>query len=576
MRRVFRQIRRAERSALVPLFAVEVIFGLLVSAICTVLFAADGSSDMTSGMTFSAAVAVIPFFVGLSVTVQHSVVERAGDFRSLRALGVSERRIRRSVQGEVCAGALLAGVVGGVLGSTVLRAMVSLLYGDLGGAMPAGLPSPLLVGASAAAVVAVLGLSGTARAVRAGLRKKASVGEPVPRRFWGVGIWSWIFLVLTIAAGVTALVAPRDAGAVYALVYIVPFTMAGAAPVVLMLWLTVVEKVSRRFSGWSPLSLAARESVAVPSAAVFAIMILFICFPLALFTSDSAWVDAARTNAEHRVSDVSVVTGPDGDFLDPAWADEECWHMGDNCTGTVSWAYGRSGGSADAGFTPSDGSRATDYVLTGSDRALTVFVSGDVSDADAVVSPFSQPWMVPWETVDSDPGFVDARAGSFIVLAAGAGDVDSGVGQVLGAKDAMHGLPEDTFYGPNGTGTSEIIPLFASVILGGSVLVFGLLLGRQRLYGPMLSSLRGLGMTRRARKSVQICSNLLLSIGALITCFVFGIAAYSVMLTTFGPVRIAVPGLPPGLVLYLVVTVVSATLLASFAGYGTRRRHSVG
>lgn len=85
-----------------------------------------------------------------------------------------------------------------------------------------------------------------------------------------------------------------------------------------------------------------------------------------------------------------------------------------------------------------------------------------------------------------------------------------------------------------GTGTAEFIQLFASVIL----------------------------------------ANLLLSLGALLTCLIFETISYSVVLSSFGSVRIAVPSLPVGLVIYLTVVVILSTVLASFFQLDARQKRN--
>ncbi|MGJ4127849.1 hypothetical protein, partial [Corynebacterium macclintockiae] len=79
MRTVFKRIRANNKYALYPFFLAQLVFGLLVGAIVAVLFSPDASSDMTNGMTFSAGVSVVPFFLGLLMTVKHSVVSRSRD-----------------------------------------------------------------------------------------------------------------------------------------------------------------------------------------------------------------------------------------------------------------------------------------------------------------------------------------------------------------------------------------------------------------------------------------------------------------------------------------------------------------
>lgn len=552
MKKALKNIRRAHRTALVPFFVSQAIFAVLVGAIVTVLLATDAAPGMSSGMTFSAVAAIIPFSMGLSMTLQHSVVVRSKDFRSLLNLGASEKRLRRSLVVEVLFGSLVSGVLAAILGAPLLRLAVATLYGKLGGEMPTELASPLIIGVVAAVVVGIFSLLGIRRAVKNGLRVRPVQGEPAPRWFRGVTFKSWFLLVMTIAFGVAIVIAPRDMGPVSVLAYIAPLTFAGASAVLLIAWLKIIEKVSRKASAWSPLSLAARESVAVPAYSVFAVLVLFICFPLALFTTNSAAIDAARTAAEAQGTQATVLTAEDGKLLTQEDANQQCESLGDQCIGTVNWSFGKEGD-----FVSEDD--ANEYVLTGNERALDALVENP--ESTVATSPFSADYLVPWGSMKASEEKPDSQ-GAMIVVDGGVEDIDGAEAHT--ARDALHDLPEGIFYGPGGTGTAEFIPLFAAVILGTSVLVFALFLGRQRLYTPMLTSLRGLGMTAQKRTLVRTLANVVVTIGALIASLLFGLVSYSLMLSTFGHFRIAFPALPLGLVIYLVGVTIVATLLVSF------------
>lgn len=569
MRTVFKRIRENNKYALYPFFLAQLVFGLLVGAIVAVLFSSDASSEMTNGMTFSAGVSIVPFFLGLLMTVKHSVVCRSRDFHSLTSMGVSRARILYSVRFEVLLGALFAGIAGGLLGRYVLLVMVSTLYGRLGGEMPTSLPSPVVTIPVTFLVALIFGLLGTRRAVFLGLKNRKSVSRLSSRSpIKSLSLFVWVSVAVTIAICICIVALPSSFGLVSASIYILPFTLAASCPLVLVLWATLLTAFGRKLTGWSPWTISAREVRVSSGNLVFGVMILFICLPLSLFASNSAAIDAARYSAANQVKDVSILTSSDGGVLRPESADQICDQLASDCQGVVSWSYAKKISSKGEAFAPSDVEGGTDYALTGTSAALDSVLSGEKSGT--VQSAFSQEWMVPWgyvEAVGAGGRFADSRLGSVVVLKnpdspwlseGTSSDVKS-----VSFKEFMHIIPERFFYGPGGTGTSEFIPLFASIILGGSILVFALLIGRQALYVPTLRSLTYLGMNASRRKLVRVLANVHLASGALVTSLGFYFIVYSIMLSSAGKFRIGFPQLPIGLVIYLIAIVLASTILSS-------------
>ncbi|MGJ4089541.1 FtsX-like permease family protein [Corynebacterium macclintockiae] len=570
MRTVFKRIRANNKYALYPFFLAQLVFGLLVGAIVAVLFSPDASSDMTNGMTFSAGVSVVPFFLGLLMTVKHSVVSRSRDFHSLTSMGVSRSRILNSVRFEIFLGALFAGLAGGLLGRYVLSMMVSTLYGRLGGEMPTSLPSPAVTIPATFFVALVLGLLGSRRAVFRGLSNRKSVSRLDSRSpIKNLSLFVWVSVAVTIAICICIVALPSSFGLVSASIYILPFTLAASSPLILVLWVTLLTEVGKKLTGWSPWTISAREVRVSSGNLVFGVIILFICLPLSLFASNSASIDAARYSAANQVKDVNILTSSDGGILSPKIADQICDQLASDCRGVVSWSYAKKLSSKGESFSPSDVEGGTDYALTGTSAALDSVLSGEKSGT--VQSAFSQEWMVPWgyvEAVGTGDRFADSRLGSVVVLknpdSPGLSKENPSDVKSVSFKEFMHVIPERFFYGPGGTGTSEFIPLFASVILGGSILVFALLIGRQVLYIPTLRSLTYLGMGASRRKLVRVLANIHLASGALVASLGFYFIVYSTMLSSAGKFRLGFPHLPIGLVVYLIAIVLASTVLSSF------------
>ena len=578
MRTVFKRIRANNKYALYPFLLTQAVFGLLVGAIVAVLFSSGASSDMTNGMVFSAGVSIVPFFLGLLMTIKHSVVCRAKEFRSLMTMGVSKQRIIRSIRFEIILGSLLAGLVGGLFGRYALLMMVKTLYGRLGGEMPEKLPSPVMAVPIIFLIVFLLGLLSSRKAVLVGLKKE----KPAKRKdgrspFKGLSVFVWISLTLTIFLSISIVAVPPSFGLVAASIYVLPFTLASSSPFLLALWATLSIAVGKKLTGWSPWTISAREVLASSGNLVFGVMILFICLPLSLFASNSAAIHAARASAANQVNDVKILAGSDGALLEPKTADQLCKQLDDDCIGVTSWSYAKKSSSGEHVYTPSGLDEGTDYVLTGENNTLEAVLSGE--KPGTVESAFSQEWMVPWahvESTDETDQFAHSRMGSVVVLSVSAisraNEINAGNVRSVSFKELMNHLPERIFYGPGGTGTSEFVPLFASVILGGSVLVFALLVGRQVLYLPTLRSLAYLGVSPNRIKSVRMLANIHLASGALIACLVFYFITYSIMLSSSGHFRLGFPNLSVGLVVYLVAIVFMSTLLSSFFTTGSESK----
>jgi len=137
--------------------------------------------------------------------------------------------------------------------------------------------------------------------------------------------------------------------------------------------------------------------------------------------------------------------------------------------------------------------------------------------------------------------------------------------EVVGAQQWAENLPSTLLYGPNGTGTSEFIPLFAYVIVGGAVLIFGLALAQQgrliRFTKTIWEQGVSLAEAHRNRKLANCLPSafaLALSLGsaALLGTYMHSYISHKLVLHF--------PAVPFGLILFLVVVVGLAAVGSNF------------
>ena len=137
--------------------------------------------------------------------------------------------------------------------------------------------------------------------------------------------------------------------------------------------------------------------------------------------------------------------------------------------------------------------------------------------------------------------------------------------EVVSAKQWAENLPSTLFYGPNGTGTSEFIPLFAYVIVGGAVLIFGQALAQQgrliRFAKAIWEQGVSVGEAHRNRKLANCLPSafaVALSLGAagLLSTYMDSQIEHKLVLHF--------PCVPFGLILFLVVVVGAAAIGSNF------------
>ncbi|QDZ42712.1 FtsX-like permease family protein [Corynebacterium sp. sy039] len=577
-RNALTKIRSRHIRSLIPVIVVQLIVGLMLGAMFSVLLSTEAAPDMSAGMTYSVIFSFFPFYFGVSTTIRHAITARIGEYNSLYLMGVPARYIRRNIYKEALLGACAVAILSSLLARPILTVLVATLYGNLGGSVPEVLGSPYVNGLIVFLLIAAFSCWAVRRALRKELGVRVGAGQKIiaaPRTRHI--IVSACCLGAVLIAGIFSMFA-GDSGIPSLLIIFAPLLLAASALFILVVSTKAIEETSRKIFSWSALSLASRQIRLIPAVGILSLLILFICAPLALFVSNDASIEGARIATAARVKNINLIQDKNATFIAPSQAEKLCNTIGPHCAGVLSWAYALREADMESDSTnphdyhPAQDSEATDYVLVGSTPTVTSAFLHEPQDITTIVSPFTEPWLVPWAAVEKSSRahtYDGSRIGSIVVLTddADTTTIETLVPQedyrIIQAQELAQNIPEKIFYGPHGTGTAEFIPLFASVILGCSVCVFGLLLGRQKLYTPLLEQLSVMGMSAKKIARVRFFSNILPAVLALAVAFIFGVISYSMMISTFGFIQVGIPPLPVGLVCYLIVVIMLSAVMAS-------------
>ena len=575
-RAVEAKIRKSTFVESIPLLATSFVLIFFVCLLVCTVAADKVAESMAMGLMYSALVSIIPFTLALKYSLRHVVEGRRHHYEALRLFGLASKRIRRALFLELLIVYFFFSVVSAVLVPVLMKPIFLVLYSGFGIDLPQGLPSPLLVAVISWCAIAFLSFVPFQQETRVleDLSQGPARIDPNPRNPRAAELLRY---PLGIAASVVLLVGfvampQADPSSRWPMifVYCIPFLVSAASVFFYAVVLYFAEYLSLKIRGWDPPILGVRYARSFIAATTLRVSCVFILFPIILFIVNDSALYSAREELADNVRDVYVGAPQDGQTFGTSAAKNFCQNHAADCLGVLSWVPAVQDSGELQPSTMEDG--AVFALVEDRNGAVGSLVKDQGVVETDPRSPFDQTWMRPWDksfNAEADPtwgagerkdeGYAVAIFSKQVELS------DSQEMEVVGAQQWAENLPSTLLYGPNGTGTSEFIPLFAYVIVGGAVLIFGLALAQQgrliRFTKTIWEQGVSLAEAHRNRKLANCLPSafaLALSLGsaALLGTYMHSYISHKLVLHF--------PAVPFGLMLFLVVVVSLAAVGSNF------------
>ncbi|MDK8586563.1 ABC transporter permease [Corynebacterium kefirresidentii] len=575
-RAVEARIRKSTFVESIPLLATSFVLFFFVCLLVSTVAADKVAESMSMGLMYSAFISIIPFALALKYCFRHVVEGRRHHYEALRLFGLTLKRIRRVLFLELLTVYFFFSIVSAILVPVLMKPIFLVLYSGFGIDLPQGLPSPLLVAVISWCAIVCLSFVPFQQETRVleDLSQGPTRIDPTPRNpraaellRYPLGIAACVVLLVGFVAMPQAEPSSRWP---FIFVYCVPFLVSAASVFVYAVVLYIAEYLSLKFRGWNPPILGVRYARSFIATTILRVSCIFILFPIILFIANDSALYSAREELADNVKNVYVGSPQDGQTISTSAAQNICQDHAADCLGVLSWVPAVQDSEE---LQPSTMEEGAVFALV-EDRDGTV--SSLVNDREVVEteprSPFDQTWMRPWDKTFSSEADPSWRAGerkdegyAVAIFSKQVELSDSQAIEVIGAQQWAENLPSTLLYGPNGTGTSEFIPLFAYVIVGGAVLIFGLALAQQGRLIRFTKTIWEQGVSvaeaHRNRKLANCLPSafaLALSLGtaALLGTYMHSYIAHKLVLHF--------PAVPFGLILFLVVVVGLAAVGSNF------------
>jgi len=575
-RAVEARIRKSTFVESIPLLATSFVLFFFVCLLVSTVAADKVAESMSMGLMYSAFISIIPFALALKYCFRHVVEGRRHHYEALRLFGLTLKRIRRVLFLELLTVYFFFSIVSAVLVPVLMKPIFLVLYSGFGIDLPQGLPSPLLVAVISWCAIVCLSFVPFQQETRVleDLSQGPTRIDPTPRNpraaellRYPLGIAACVVLLVGFVAMPQADPSSRWP---FIFVYCVPFLVSAASVFVYAVVLYSAEYLSLKFGGWNPPILGVRYARSFIATTILRVSCIFILFPIIPFIANDSALYSAREELADNVKNVYVGSPQDEQTISTSTAQNICQDHAADCLGVLSWVPADQDSEE---LQPSTMEEGAVFALV-EDRDGTV--SSLVNDREVVEteprSPFDQTWMRPWDkpfNSEADPSWgTGERQDEGYDVAIFSKQVelsDSQAMEVVGAQQWAENLPSTLLYGPNGTGTSEFIPLFAYVIVGGAVLIFGLALAQQGRLIRFTKTIWEQGVSvaeaHRNRKLANCLPSafaLALSLGAaaLLSTYMDSYIAHKLVLHF--------PDVPFGLIFFLVVVVGLAAVGSNF------------
>ncbi|WP_238802226.1 MULTISPECIES: ABC transporter permease [Corynebacterium] len=568
------KIRKDTTVESVPFLSTCFILTFFIALLISTVGAKEVTESLSMGLMYSAVVSLVPFSLALKYCIRHVIMGRRAHYRALRLFGFPLSKIRYALVRETVVVIACFSLVNAFLVPMGIQPLFSLIYSGVSITLPSGFPSPFFVAFVtwlATSMLAIFPLWQETGSL-AELREKRVDGSAGPSRPQASELFHYPLGIIACVIGITIFFliphAAPDSRWPLLFIYGIPFLVSAASVIIYALILYSIERISLRRRGWAPFVLAIRLLRSFIPTTVLRMACIFVLLPIILFiTNDSALFSARQALADN--VDNVFVAAPASEGTDGlAEVRKACREHSKDCLGVLNWVPAIE----DAGqFKPSSLEEGAVYTLVEDrDGAIDSLVKNKDVVGQAPRSPFDQTWMRPWDQTfnsQSNPAWQSDEGGTYSV-AIFSTPPDIGVTEgvsVVSAKQWAEKLPEQLLYGPNGTGTSEFIPLFTYVIVGVAVLIFGLALAQQ---GRLIRYARtiweqGVPATeayrmRKLANCVPSAFAVLLSLGSawFLSTYMDSLIAHRLV--------VHFPSLPFGLILFLVVVIGLAAMGSNF------------
>ena len=568
------KIRRDTIVESVPFLSTCFVLTFFIGILISTVGAKEVTESLSMGLMYSAVVSLVPFSLALKYCIRHVIMGRRAHYRALRLFGFPLSKIRYGLVCEAVVVIACFSLVNAFLVPMVIQPLFSCIYSGVRITSPSGFPSPFLVAFLTCLVTTLLSIFPLRQETSslAELREKPVGVDAEPSSPQASELFHYPLGIVACVLGVAIFLlipqAPPGSRWPLLFIYATPFLVSAASVFIYALILYVIERFLLRRRGWTSFVLAIRLLRSFIPATVLRMVCIFVLLPVILFVSNDSALFSARQALADNVEDV-FVAAPVGEGTDGvAEVRKACRDYSQDCLGVLRWAPAIE----DSGqLEPSSLEEGAVYTLV-EDRDGTI--DSLLKDKGVVGqeprSPFDQTWMRPWDQTfnsQSEPAWQSDEEDTYSV-AVFSNPPDLGVTEnisIASANQWAEKLPEQLLYGPNGTGTSEFIPLFAYVIVGVAVLIFGLALAQQ---GRLIRDARTIWeqgvpvteayRTRKLANCVPSAFAVLLSLG---------VAGF---LSTYMDSQIAhrlvihFPSLPLGLILFLVAVIGLAAISSNF------------
>ncbi|MDK4329741.1 ABC transporter permease [Corynebacterium accolens] len=575
-RAVVSRIRKDTFAESIPLLTTALVLMFFVSLLISTLAAEEVAESMSMGLMYSAIISTVPFALALKYCIRHVVEGRRHHYEALRLFGLSLKRIRRELFLELLTAYACFAIISAFLVPVLMKPIFLFLYSGFGVELPKGLPSPLLIAPISWCILTVLSFVPFQQETKVleNLSRGPTSRDSIPRSpraaqllRYPLGIVA--FVVLLGGLGLIPQATPASRWPLI-FVYCVPFLVSAASVFIYAVVLYLVEFFALKLRSWSPLLLGVRYTRSFIATTVLRVSCIFVMFPIILFIANDSALFSAREALADNAKDVYVAAPEEGDTSNSVNVENACRTHSEDCLGVLSWVPAAEGPNGLQPSTPEEG--AVFALVEDQEGTVGSLVRNPTVTEREPRSPFDQTWMRPWDqTFNSreDPAWERAEEeGAAYSVAVFSKEVelrDFEALHVIGANQWAENLPSTLFYGPNGTGTSEFIPLFAYVIVGGAVLIFGLALAQQGRLIRFVTIAWQQGVSAAEAHRNRILANCLPSAFAVVLSL--GSAGLLSLYMNYNIAQKLVlhfPAVPIGLIFFLVVVVGLASIGGNF------------
>lgn len=314
-----------------------------------------------------------------------------------------------------------------------------------------------------------------------------------------------------------------------------------------------------RVLGWDWIGVAMRQIRLRPAAGVACFTVLLMAYPLALYAGADVLTEQSKQRAAAAFADVPIVVHSDGSLLSVAEADDICAGLGAACRGRLQWQVG---------FDPGDGTiQAAGTETNGLIYVLSATPATVMSDVLTTTDPAPSQGAFDADLLPAWRGVVDRPLpdvyGTLLEVDPGttATGLPAGV-HVIGAHSwASTQMPSRLVFGPTGTGIKGLFALFIYLVLGCMALIFGVTTIRQMRLHTLTDSLSAIGLSRAKGSALRAVVNIAAAALAVVLSLVTCLAVSTTMVSSLREsLTLALPGLPVGLTVSLILLVVAAAL----------------